>query len=144
MLRYILERPFKKTDYTIGRLYRNGQMMCNTLEPPDRGLTSDMTLAQIRRIKITGHTAIPTGIYEIRLTYSYKFRRVLPELVSVKGFSGIRIHGGNRVNDTAGCILPGENKQVGMVLNSTLYVNKIISDIEAEMALGGKVYIEIK
>lgn len=143
MLMYTLERPYKKTNYTIGRLYRNGTLLCNTLEPTDRGLRSDMTLAQIRRIKVTGHTAIPTGIYELKLTYSYKFGRTLPELQGVKGFSGIRIHAGNEVKHTAGCILPGENSEVGKVLNSTAYVKKIIADIDSELKTGGKVYIQI-
>lgn len=141
--KYKLVRPYKKPGYTIGRLYRNGILLCNTLEPPDRGLRSDMTLAEIRKIKVTGHTAIPTGIYELKLTYSYKFGRTLPELQGVKGFSGIRIHSGNVVKHTAGCILPGENKAVGMVLNSSQYVSKIIADLQADAREGNKVYIEI-
>ena len=143
MTRYRLERPFKKPTYTIGRLYRNGQLMCNTLEPPDRGLDSEMTLAQIRKLKVTGHTAIPTGTYLMTLTYSDRFKCKLPELTPVKGFSGIRIHSGNEVKHTAGCILPGENRIAGKVLNSATYVLKIIRDLEAEEHLGNKVYIDI-
>lgn len=71
--------------------------------------------------KIKGHTAIPYGEYEIKVTYSPKFKRELPILLNVPHFEGIRIHRGNDRSHTEGCILTGENKQKGKVINSTKY-----------------------
>ena len=97
-----LRRIARKGTYTIGRLYVSGARFCDTLEDTDRGLTDAMTEAQIRRVKVYGRTAIPA----------------VPRLLSVKGFDGVLIHPGNTDADTLGCILVGENKQVGKVLNS--------------------------
>ena len=64
----VLERKWKKDNYTIGRLSIDGGFFCNTLEDTDRGLTSEMTAEQIRKIKIQSKTAIPTGRYRITLS----------------------------------------------------------------------------
>jgi hypothetical protein len=99
----------------------------DTLEDKDRGLTSDMSLAAIKLRKIFGKTAIPTGTYRVKLTYSAKFANkpwakkyggLVPEILDVKGFSGVRIHPGNDQYDTEGCPLVGENKEKGRVINS--------------------------
>lgn len=78
------------------------------LEDRDRGLKSDMPLADINRKEVYGKTAIPTGHYQVEITYSHRFKRLLLILVSVPGFAGIRIHPGNRHIDTEGCLLPGK------------------------------------
>lgn len=99
----------------------------DTLEDKDRGLTSDMSLAAIKLRKIFGKTAIPTGTYRVKLTYSPKFANkpwakkyggLVPEILNVKGFGGVRIHPGNDQYDTDGCPLVGENKVKGKVINS--------------------------
>lgn len=121
-----LERKWKKDTYTIGKLFINGTFFSNTLEDKDRGLTSSMTLEEINKKKIYGQTAIPSGTYEVKLTYSNRFHsRVwgkkyngkVPELLNVKGFGGVRIHPGNKAADTLGCILVGKNSAVSMVTN---------------------------
>lgn len=98
------------------------------MEDADRGLWQTMPLAEIQRRKVWGQTAIPKGTYVVKLTYSskfatrtwgYKYRGLVPQIVDVPGFEGIRIHPGSTANDTSGCILVGINKKVGMVLNST-------------------------
>ena len=114
----LVVRYNKKPNYTIGKLFIDGEYFCDTLEDTDRGLSNDMTLSQIQDVKRKGCTAIPTGRYLMELTVSPRFGRILPILIGVKGFEGIRIHRGNTDADTEGCILVGENKAVGKVLNS--------------------------
>lgn len=114
----LVVRYHKKPTYTIGKMYINGEYFCDTLEDTDRGLSNAMQLSQIQAAKRKGTTAIPTGRYLMELTVSPRFGRTLPILIGVKGFEGIRIHRGNTDADTEGCILVGENKAVGKVLNS--------------------------
>lgn len=91
-MKLLLKRIFRGDKYTIGHLYIDGNYYCDVLEDTDRGLSSDMTEEEIQKIKIYGKTAIPKGRYKIEVTYSPKFKRHLPLLIGVKGFSGIRIH----------------------------------------------------
>lgn len=84
---------------TIGHILIGGQLFCHTLEDVvrKRGMP-----------KVYGETAIPSGRYQVKVTHSPKFGKMLPELVNVPNFSGIRMHGGNKVEDTLGCILVAE------------------------------------
>ena len=107
-----------KSTYTIGKLYVDDTYFCDVLEDVDRGLKSSMSESEILEKKVKGQTAIPTGHYVINITYSPKYKRMMPLLLDVKGFSGIRIHSGNPAKDTEGCLLVGKNKQVGKVLES--------------------------
>lgn len=122
---------FKET-YTIGKLYVDGKYVCDTIEDKDRGLDNSMTVNEILRRKIKGQTAIPTGHYNIEITYSPKYKRMMPLLVGVKGFSGIRIHSGNTAKDTEGCLLVGKNKQVGMVLESRDTYQRLFAMMQGE------------
>ena len=92
--------------------------MCDTLEDRDRGLDDTMNVEDIKKKKVYGETAIPYGTYKVSITYSNRFKKMLPLIENVKGFSGIRIHSGNTAKDSLGCILVGENKEVGKVINS--------------------------
>lgn len=114
----LIKRIAKKDNYTIGHLYINGQYFCDTLEDKDRGLKQTDNVISIKAKKIFGKTAIPIGRYNVVITYSPKFKKYLPLVENVKGFSGIRIHQGNTANDTEGCILVGKNNIVGMVTHS--------------------------
>lgn len=120
-----VKRIAKKATYTIGKLYIDGKYFCDTLEDKDRGLTSSMSESEISKIKVYGKTAIPTGTYTIIWNYSSKFKKMMPLLLNTPGFSGIRIHSGNTEDDSLGCILVGDNKQVGKVLNSRDTVNRL-------------------
>lgn len=124
-----LDRRYKCNGYTIGHLYVDGKYFCDTLEDADRGLADSMTDAEIKAKKLKSITAIPTGVYYINMgTKSAKFgdkpfyRQTcggkLPRLLGVKGFDGILIHCGNTAKDTDGCILVGENKVKGQLINS--------------------------
>lgn len=121
----LLKRRYRNDKYTIGDLYINGEYFSDTLEDVDRGLSSDMSEEEIKKIKVYGRTAIPKGTYKVEVTYSPKFKRYLPILLNVKGFSGIRIHSGNTHEDTLGCLLVGYNKVKGQVINSRVTSDKL-------------------
>lgn len=101
-------RSFKGPEYTIGKLYIDGAYFCDTLEDTVRP----------KGEKVYGKTAIPSGMYRVKKTMSPRFKKVLPEILEVEGFSGVRIHAGNTAKDTEGCILLGLNKVKGSVINS--------------------------
>lgn len=117
-MRLTLKRIANRPTYCIGKLYINGKYFCDTLEDTDRGLDSTMTEEEIKKIKVKGETAIPTGIYKIILNYSPKFKKVMPLITNVKGYSGVRIHTGNSAKDTEGCLLVGKNTIVGRLTES--------------------------
>lgn len=134
-----LERIYKGKDYTIGKLYIDEMYFCDTLEDTDRGLISTMDLSEIKKIKQPGVTAIPSGEYKItldvvspkysnynRYSWSKEIDGKVPRLLEVKGFDGILIHpSGNKHTDTDGCLLVGENKVVGQVINSISTFKKL-------------------
>ena len=141
----LIDRAWKKDGYTISRLYVNGELFgCNTLEDADRGLRQDMQLEEIKKKKVYGKTAIPRGSYECVYTYSNRFKKMLPLLLNVKGFEGIRIHSGNSAKDTEGCILVGLNLKKGMVLNSREWTNKLIQTMKTAWDKKEKVTIVIQ
>ena len=133
----LVKRIAKKSKYTIGKMYIDGQYICDTLEDTDRGLNQNMSLEEIKNKKVYGETAVPTGTYKVDMnTVSPKFKSrtwakpyggKLPRLVLVPGYDGVLIHPGNKAKDTLGCILVGENKAVGQVLNSQVTFKKIMS-----------------
>lgn len=148
-MRIKIDRAWCKKDYTISRIFINeerfgdGKNWCSILEDTDRGLSSDMTVQQIRSLKVPGKTAIPRGIYECHITYSPKFKRMLPLLLDVKGYSGIRIHSGTKASDTEGCLLPGVNNVVGRVNNSRYWFNLLFTRIQDAERAGEMVWVEI-
>ena len=127
---------------------------CDTLEPTWRNLLG-ITLkpeeenARFSRIsgekarKVPGHTAIPEGTYPVVISWSPRFRKWLPLVQGVPGFQGIRIHSGNYPDDTQGCLLVGENKAKGMVLNSQAWLRRIIKAITAAREREESVWITI-
>jgi hypothetical protein len=121
-----LKRIARKPGYTIGKLYIDDLYFCDTIEDVDRGLRQDMPLPEIRRIKVQDRTAIPAGEYKVIVNISPSKKRLLPRLLDVPGFEGILIHRGNTENDSSGCIIVGENKVVGKVINSTGYELKLV------------------
>jgi hypothetical protein len=121
----------------------NFQFFCDTLEDVDRGLTQSMSLAEIKRIKIPHETAIPTGVYKVIVNYSQGKKRMLPRLLDVPGFSGILIHRGNTENDSSGCILVGENKVKGKVINSTQYEERLVEILTQAQERGEETTITI-
>lgn len=123
----------KREDYsdarTIGRLSIDGEDFCWTLE--DRVRTGP---------KVHGQTAIPSGTYAVKLTMSPRFGRILPLLVDVPGFDGVRIHPGNTAADTEGCLLVGTGRTEDTITGSRDAFNALMlrlehaADIEIEVS----------
>lgn len=130
-----IERVYLRSDYTIGRLYIDRKYFCDTLEDQVRNMTEEK--------KVSGKTAIPAGTYEVIVNISPKFRRKLPRLLNVPGFNGILIHRGNTAEDTSGCILVGENKEKGKVINSTQYEQRLTEVLENAQERGEEIIIQI-
>ena len=144
----------KQETYRIGKLYIDGKYFCDTLEDKDRGLTQDMSLEQIQKIKVYGETAIPVGKYKIDMdTVSPRFKDKswakvcdgkLPRLIDVPGYSGVLIHVGNSDKDSSGCILVGQNKVKGQVINSTVTFTELYKLMKAAHDAKEDITIEIK
>ena len=133
-MKLVLIRHARRADYTIGRLEdENGKKICDTLEPIWRNYDGG-------EMKIPRKSAIPEGSYRVVVTKSQRFRKYLPLLVGVPGFEGVRIHAGNTSRDTEGCILVGQNLQVGKVLWSRITLEKLMKLIENEK----EIYLTIK
>lgn len=137
-----VKRLYKKEKYTIGKLYLNNMYICDTLEDTDRGLTNDMSATEIKTKKVYGETAIPIGTYKLIVDYSPKYKKMMPHILNVKGFDGIRIHSGNTQKDSLGCILVGKNKEVGKVLDCRNTYNYLMDLLHP--FLDDKIYIIIE
>jgi len=119
-MRLEIKRHFKGPQYTIGRLFVDGVYECDTLEDTVRA----------DGVKIAGQTAIPAGKYPVRITYSPRFKKMLPMLDNVPNFTGVRIHTGNTAADTEGCILVGYNRVKGRVCDSRAAFRRLFAKLE--------------
>lgn len=147
-----LKRIAKKPSYTIGKVYIEGQYFCDSIEDADRGLYASMPLEKLKATKVVGETAIPRGRYQVTYTVSPKFKDrawakalkgQLPLLLNVPGFDGIRIHPGTDQNSTFGCLIVGENKVVGKVVNSQATYKKLNDILYPAFQKGEKIWIQI-
>lgn len=141
-MKLTLKRIALRPTYTIGKLYIDDIYFCDTIEDTVRDLNKNGKFDNGEK-KVHSKTAIPYGIYQIKWTYSPRFKKYTPQLMNVPSFEGIRIHAGNTSADTEGCLILGKNKQVGKVLNSRDTINKFYPIIK-EACSNGKVTIEIK
>jgi len=121
-MKLLLERIYKAPTYTIGKLSIDGVHFCDTLED----------VVRPDGVKVYGQTAIPTGTYTVILTMSNRFKKVLPLLLNVPMFDGIRIHAGNTSEDTHGCLLVGINDKKGRVGSSLVTMAKLMPMLENE------------
>jgi len=143
------DRRWTKTGYTISRVFVNGERFgdgkrfCNILEDEDRGLNKDMDLKTIKALKVPGQTAIPRGTYEVVITYSPKFKKNLPLVKDVPGWSGVRIHSANDASQLEGCLAPGINDIVGKVSNSRYWTNLLNTKIEQAIKSGERVWLTV-
>ena len=85
-----------------------------------------MSLAEIKAVKVYGETCIPYGTYKVELSYSPKFKKIMPAILDVKGFTGVRMHNGADKNSTLGCILVGIKYKDGMLTNSRKTFNELM------------------
>lgn len=154
-MKILVDRKWKKEAYTIGRLYIDGVLFCNTLEDKDRGLKQTDSLATIQSKKIYGETAIPTGTYNIRMDikspkysllswYKNLCKGFMPRLENVPGWSGILIHPLNSPDQTLGCLGVGKNTQVGKLTDSKNTFAKLYKKMKTAYDKGEKITIEIK
>lgn len=163
----ILSRIAKRKGYTVGRLYKSDPLsnpspgggcenilplttpltregdgggafyLCDTLEPQWRDYKNGA-------YKVKGKSAIPEGRYLVLISWSTKFKQWLPLLWNVPKFSGIRIHAGNTPQDTEGCILVGKNQQIGRLVDSRIWVQRLKREISDAHQRGEKVYLTVK
>lgn len=141
-MRITLIRIANRPTYCIGKLYVDGKYFSDVIEDTDRGLSDEMDEKEILQKKIKGETAIPTGIYHVYLTYSPKYKKLMPLIANVKGYSGIRIHSGNTSKDTEGCLIVGKNTIVGKVTESRKMFNALFRMLVA--ADQSKIIIDIQ
>lgn len=153
-MKILLKRIARKDNYTIGNLYIGNVFFCNTLEDKDRGLTSQMSISEIELKKVYGKTAIPTGTYKIDMTtvspkfkdrvWAKPYKGILPRLIDVKGYSGVLIHVGNDQEATSGCILVGENRIKGKVINSTATFYELMTVLLKVQSAGETIELTIE
>ena len=125
-------------DFTISELHVDSKFQCYVLEDADRYLEAGGT-------KVYGRTAIPRGRYQVKTTWSPRFKKNLPLLLEVPQFLGVRIHPGNDVGDTEGCLLPGTSADTerGRVGASRVAFNALAELIRKAENAGEEVWITI-
>ena len=111
-MKITVKREFFSDTETLGTMFINDKFFCYTLEDYDRKLKQNQSSSEIAHKKIYGKTAIASGDYRVILSISNRFKRLMPEVLNVKGFAGIRIHGGNTHLNTDGCVLVAKNRFV--------------------------------
>ena len=117
---------------TMGLLLIDGVFTCWTLEDV------------VREVKIPGETAIPAGRYAVQLSLSQRFQKLLPEILTVPGFTGIRIHAGNTQADTAGCLLVGRIRASDRVEESKLALIEVMEYLRRATTAGDQITISIE
>ena len=110
-------------DETFGDLYLDGVWFCHTLEDCDRHLEVD-------GVKVPGKTAIPLGTYGVTIDLSTRFQKLMLHVLNVPQFDGIRIHAGNTIFDTEGCILLGEDVDGDTLVHSRAAVNALQYEVQ--------------
>lgn len=119
-----------KDAYTLGKLYVDNVLFCQTIEDEDRRL-------ELGGEKIYGKTAIPRGRYVVQLSFSHRFAKLLPEILDVPGFDGVRMHGGNTPDDTLGCVLMGQVRTTTGIAQCAATVDRLIGLLQRDED-GGK------
>ena len=137
-----LKRRFFGETYTIGTLFIDGVRFCETLEDVSRDKNHNGRFDG-DEAKVKHHTAIPFGTYNVIVNRSPRFGRDLPRILDVPHFDGILIHRGNTEKDTSGCILLGENKVKGKVVNSTPYEIELVKRCKSAISKNEQITIEV-
>ena len=149
-----VKRLWKKAGYTVGRLYIDGKLICNTMEDKDRGLAQNTPIAEILKKKVPSETAIPKGRYKITLDVtSPKFSKYafykevcngkVPRLLDVPGFDGILIHAGATARNSSGCILVGYNTITGTLTDYKSAFKAVYSKLKEARDRNEEIWITI-
>ena len=126
-----LTRKHGTIGFTHGVLAVDGAYLCDTLED------------QERPVKISGATAIRSGIYKVDITFSNRFKRRMPLLINVPLFEGVRIHSGNTAKDTEGCILVGTYLTQGYIHASRVAFARLMPVLDAALKRGEELTLVI-
>lgn len=129
-----LKRDAARPTVTLGKIYVDGAYVCESLEDRLRPLGE----------KVMGKTAIPAGRYEVIINRSVRFKRLLPLLLNVPGFAGVRIHSGNTQFDTEGCPLTGTARSGDTVTGSRAAFRKLYALMLAAQKRGEQMHITIQ
>ncbi|KQS33982.1 DUF5675 family protein [Dyadobacter sp. Leaf189] len=144
----VIIRKWKGVNSTLSMLFIDGKFLGYLVEDTDRGLSQSMPLSEILSVKVKTRTAIPVGRYKVAVTHSTRFKKLLPLLLHVPGFSGIRIHTGNTHMNTEGCLLPGKQYLFSAgdyrVTQSRDLFNSFFPQIQAALRAKSEVWCTIK
>lgn len=130
-MKITLKRLHKTDKSTIGELSIDGKFECYTLEDVER------------KEKVFGKTAIPKGTYELVMTMSNRFKKIMPLLLNVPNYAGVRIHSGNKAEDTEGCLILGTTRGLDFIGGSRDAIAKFYPKLEAALKVE-KVYLTIE
>ena len=139
-MKLTLQRQKSDAACTLGQLEVDGAMQCYTCEDVVREIEG----VPVKEWKLAGETAIPAGTYQVIITHSVRFKRELPLLLNVPGFSGVRIHSGNTAEDTEGCILVGERLGHDAVVESRQAFSALFDLIQTALSDEELCHIEIR
>ena len=149
-----LVRIYNCPTYCIGKIYVDGEYVCDCVEDTDRGLDQSWSLSEIKKKKIKSMTAIPTGTYEMTMSiqspkfsqYEYYYRLCkgyLPRILGIKGFEGVLFHCGSSAQSSAGCIIVGYNTIKGKVTDSRKAFEKLMVHFNAAKVLEDEILLKI-
>jgi len=113
-----VKRLHRTKNSTIGELFIDGKFECYTLEDVER------------EVKIKSETAIAKGKYKVIINQSNRFKRLLPLLLNVPNFEGVRIHSGNSNHNTEGCILVGKTRSIDYIGSSRVAFNSLFKKMQ--------------
>ena len=137
-IKFLLQRDVCAPGFTLGRLFVEGMMYGFTCEDQDRKLEEEPGA------KIPKRTAIPRGLYRLTLSFSNRFKKVMPLIKDVPGFDGVRIHGGNDQYDTEGCPLLGKTRTAVGVMHCAEVNASLIESIRQAEDQGDALWIEVQ
>ena len=122
-MKLTLQRYLFAEDYTMGLLFIDGVYFCDTIEDKYRG-------QDLKKTKVMNETCIPYGVYDVKITYSPKYKKDMPQILDVPYFTGVRIHSGNTAKDSSGRVIVGIKSENGKVLESRKAYNTLIKRLE--------------